>query len=1224
MENKINSIKLAVAADQNIKEREYWLNKLSGDLKKSTFPYDFKPGSKSQAPMNRQTEKSGFPPELISKLMKLSKGDDVKLHIILVTGLFILVNKYTGNRDITIGSPILKQECEIEFINTVLVFRNQVRDNTGFKELLLQVKDTIVEANINQNYPMERLLDQLNMPIAGNEYPLFDVVILLENLYDKRFIEHINYSMGFSFLRSGETIEGVVEYDSLLYRQSTIRQIIRHYLRVLQVVLANVNVRISQIDLLSQQERREILFDFNNTGVDYPLENTLHRLFEVKAARSPDNIALVGCHEGTGGLAPLSIPGSGPSFAGSGPSSIAGFISYNELNKRSNHLAHVLKQKGTGPDTIVAIMIERSIEMFIGILAILKAGGAYLPIDPEYPEDRISYMLSDSSVEVLVTSPVLSEKNEKLLIVNCQLLIVNEKSTARQRLNNPPKEANSINNYQLTINNLQLKPTNLAYLIYTSGTTGKPKGVMVEHANVIAYLFAFYQEFEIKPEDTIIQLASYSFDVFVEEVFPVLLKGGKIIIPGQAKITEIDLLSRLIAKHRVSIINCTPLLLNEFNRFISTGAGANRLNSVHTFISGGDVLKKEYVDKLLPIGTVYNTYGPTETTVCAAYCNYTRWYQDPTVPIGKPIANYKIYILDKTDNLVPIGVTGELSISGPGVARGYLNRPELTSERFCLRRPGGTFFEKTAPPGPPRKNFLLKVPGKNYNASMQSCNHAAMQLSHYPIYLTGDLAYWLPDGSIVFAGRIDHQVKIRGYRIETGEIENRLLKNKEIKEAVVIARQGKDDDKYLCAYIVSDGEFDTARLRESLALALPLYMIPSFFVRIKQVPLTPNGKIDLKALPEPGVTGSVTYEAPQNQVQERMQKIWQEALGLESIGINDNFFSIGGHSLNGVRVINEIYKEFNVKVSLGLLFETPTVRQLAHYLEEARKDTGVQEDDHVVHLRKGTNKHHLFLVHDGSGEVDGYVEFCNHLSRDINCWGIRANGLIKYAPRNLSLEEVAKTYLEKIKKVYPHGPYYLAGWSLGGMIAFEILRHLENSNEEIRFFALIDCAVPPSELAGKVPEFSVQSELKWLSEFIDVTGIRQKTPSLLEDFWQIVVDHLEKENPDTDALKQTIPQDMKSLFPGFHQLTLRELVYHLNVIRTFNRAGDNYTPKGKVKTPIHFFSAKGNPQLAGKGWENYSGKYLKMYEIEGDHFSIFKKPGVAHFARQFEKIIKKE
>ncbi|MCP5107020.1 MAG: amino acid adenylation domain-containing protein, partial [bacterium] len=663
---------------------------------------------------------------------------------------------------------------------------------------------------------------------------------------------------------------------SRLYRESTVQRIVRHFTAVLDAVLSDVNVALEDIEMLSEAEKEEILVGFNHTAfkegfeeVDFP--HTLHQVFERQVAASPDAVSIV--HDNF-------------------------HITYGELNRQADNLARVLRRKGVSPDDIVALRVEPSIGMMIGELGILKAGGAYLPLPLDAPVERIRFMLEDSSAKILVSK--LSKLSE-LSKLSKGIEVVN------------PDELSKESPTHLTHLTHLTQPTHLGYVIYTSGTTGQPKGVLVEHRNVVSYLRAFYNEFEIRSGDTVIQLASYAFDVFIEEVYSVLLKGGKILIPNEEELLDVEELVGLIRKHQVNIIDCTPLLLNEFNK-----REPHNFKSVHTIISGADVLKEEYIGNLSGVGTVYNTYGPTESTVCAAYYKYTRNIDDTaplrtSIPIGRPIAGYSVYILSGDRQPVPIGVAGEICISGAGVTRGYLNRPELTAEKFPAAR------------------------GPSFST---------------PLYSTGDLARWLPDGPaaqgpciIEFLGRIDQQVKIRGYRIETGEIEHLLVKREEIKDAVVFPREDKEGEKYLCAYIVAAaGESEditgeiAAGLRDYLMEWLPDYMVPSFFVPLERIPLTANGKIDRKALPEPAVSSRAVYAAPQNKVEEGLVEIWQEVLDISPIGVNDNFFELGGHSLRGLQIINSIHKMFNVRVPLEEIFRTNTIRGLGVYIKNAVED----------------------------------------------------------------------------------------------------------------------------------------------------------------------------------------------------------------------------------------------------------------------------------------------
>ncbi len=893
------SDELVIIANQNVKEREYWLNRLSGELVKSSFPYDHRKGIGDEYSMDSLEFR--FPGALFSKLTKLSTGNDLKLNMILVAGVIVLLHRYTGNKDIIIGTPIYKQTVETDFINTVLVLRNKIDENTNFKELLLEVRKTIGQAVEHKNYPVEVLFDKLDIMEVKDGYPPFEVAVFLENVHEKKYLDHITCNITFCFVRKDETIEAIVEYNSLLYRRETIERIIRHSTYLLEVFLSDVHLPLGETDILSDEEKNEILVNFNDTDVEYPKDKTLHQLFEEQVAKTPDGVAVISLEHIVGAQGAVPPPTDHVS------------ITYKELDKKSNQLAFLLKEKGVKADTIVGIMVERSVEMMIGILGILKAGGAYLPIEPDYPQERIDFMLKDSNARVLLKKSEIriskSETNPNDKNSNDQ-----NKSSTPIVLNFEHLNFEFVSNFEFRASNLS--SSNLAYIIYTSGTTGRPKGVMVEHRNVVAYLYAFFHEFDIHEGHTVIQLASYAFDVFVEEVYPVLLRGGKIVIPGPDELMDIRALSRLIRNLGVNIIDCTPLLLNEFNK-------VGGLGPFDIIISGGDVLKEEYVDSLLKVGRVYNTYGPTETTVCATYYPYymlsERIKSSISIPIGRPISNYKVYILDEDFKLQPIGVVGELWISGVGAARGYLNRPALTAEKFVLAHSSWLIAD--------RREKKVSSSGE------LPMSYELSAMSYF--YKTGDLARWLPDGNIEFFGRKDAQVKIRGFRIELGEIESRLKSHDEITESVVIPRIDAEGDKSLIAYVVSNEKIESADLKDFLGQRIPAYMIPSFFVRLDHIPLTPNGKVDIKALPEPELVSVQEYVEPQNQVQEQIKKIWQQVIGIERIGIYDNFFDIGGHSLRGIQVVNALHSQFNVKVPLAEIFRTPTIQGLSEFIEGA-------------------------------------------------------------------------------------------------------------------------------------------------------------------------------------------------------------------------------------------------------------------------------------------------
>jgi amino acid adenylation domain-containing protein len=901
-----NYDKLAAAAEQNVKERDFWSAELAGELVKTGFPYDYKVNS-AAGPGSARIGDIGLIPineDLSTQLMQLSKGSDVKLHMILTAILVLLLNKYTGHNDIIIGVPIYKQDVDIDFINTVLSQRTRIRPDITFKELLLQIRKTLVRTTENQNYPIEILQEQLGMNFHGKDCPLFDVIILQENIHERKYLQYINYNVLFTFNRTGEFIAGAVEYNSQLYEKSTIERLIDHYQRLLSEVLANMDTPVRDIDILPDEERKRLLYDFNDTRQEGPKAETIHELFTEQADKTPDRVALVS------------------------EEFLRDFqLTYKELNYKSNQLACFLRNRGVKPGIIVGLMVEKSLEMMMGILGILKAGGAYLPVDLAYPPVRIEYMLKESGAKILLTYardtlPVTltGDSAHEPDIVDIFSLAVN------------PNHADNVT----AVNRLE----DPAYIIYTSGSSGKPKGVIVEHRNVIAYLQAFFQEFAITAGDTALQQASYSFDAFVEEVYPVLSRGGKAAICPKYVILDTRVLHRFILKHDITFISVSPLLLNEINQLPDTGR-------IRVFISGGDVLKREYVSNLLDKGNVYNTYGPTEATVCATY--YRCSPQDnENLPIGKPITNYRAAILDQNHRLVPIGVPGELRIAGPGVTRGYLNNPELTNKKFLRgesRCFTGAVFSKSAPPGRRRQK----------------------------IYSTGDRARWFPDGNIEFLGRIDSQVNIRGFRVEPGEIENRLLKHEDIDAALVLLKEiNKEssetaDQRHLCAYIASRKELSIPGLKEYLSTHLPDYMIPAYYVLLERMPLTPHGKPDIKALDsyEPISAAQAEYIAPGTEAEILICAIWKGLLHLDRISIHDNFFDLGGNSMLLLKATNKLRETFKFKedIPFMVMFQYATIHSLSGYLNRLGEQGGDLNsyNEQAETLNKGKNRMKKFI-----------------------------------------------------------------------------------------------------------------------------------------------------------------------------------------------------------------------------------------------------------------------
>jgi amino acid adenylation domain-containing protein len=628
-----------------------------------------------------------------------------------------------------------------------------------------------------------------------------------------------------------------------------------------------------QIEIISQKEKKRLLFDFNRTTAGYPKSKTIRQLFVEQAARTPDNTALIGKNpKQEGPFGQINARGE------------ENLITYRELNDRTGQWAYLLQEKGVKPDNIVGIMAEPAVETIIALLGILKAGAAYLPIHPDYPQERIDFMMKDSKAKVLLTAPDISNL--------------------------------SFSSTLTLTSTCQVSSTNLAYVIYTSGTTGKPKGTLLKHENLVNYVHWFSGKTRLTGKDKSVLTASFAFDLGYTTIYPTLLRGAQLhILPKETYMLPESLLD-YIRSRGISYLKMTPSLFSPL--LASSLFSRETCQSLRLVVLGGEAIHAADVEKayaICPHLEIMNHYGPTEVTIgCIAQFiareNLETYKIRPT--IGRPIFNTQAYILDKYLEVLPPGAAGELCLSGDGPARGYLNNPELTAEKFPILNKAW------------------------YYRSYRS-------YKSYILYRTGDLARWLADGNIEFLGRIDQQIKIRGFRIELDEIEHQLIRHDDIKEAAVVAKTGDTGDQYLCAYIVSHrkSQLTGTGLTEFLSMKLPDYMIPPYFVFLDAIPLTPNGKIDRKALPEPGTTTKdKAYIAPRNQIEEQLVEIWSETLALskEQISIDANFFQLGGHSLRATIMISRVHKQLRVRVPLAEIFKTPNIRGLAKYISGLKKE----------------------------------------------------------------------------------------------------------------------------------------------------------------------------------------------------------------------------------------------------------------------------------------------
>jgi amino acid adenylation domain-containing protein/non-ribosomal peptide synthase protein (TIGR01720 family) len=903
--------------------KEYWTNYLDS-YDEAAFIPRLRKFNKNETGYKGENESFTLTKEKENKLRKLAGKNQVTLNIIFRTLWGIILGKYNGKRDVVFGAVVSGRPPDIEgvgamvglFINTIPV-RVCFEEKDKFNDLIKKVQAEAAAGASHHYYPLAKI--QSDSPLKQN---LINHIFIFENfpaveqiksrgekskdkgetgritLSNVEVFEQTNYDFNV-IVAPGKQLLVRIDYNGNVYEKGLLEKVAVHFERVLAQVAEDETLRISDIILFSDEEKRQVLFDFNDTAARCPEDKTLHRLFEEQAERSPDHTA-------------VDLAAVGTSSARCAPVGVRTTLTYGELEKEANLLASVLIEKGVQPGTIVGLIIERSLEMVAGILGILKAGGAYLPIGPEYPGQRKKYILKDSAARILLTTRDLKKDDEDWSNLGVETLFISPVTETDRA------KVDAVGSLTAALTSTcRAKPADLAYVIYTSGTTGRPKGVLVEHKGVVNYTWWRINNYDFHCGNITLESFSFTFDGFCCSFYSSLLSGGTLVLIPDSRETDLFYIKDVIKAAGVTNTIMVPAM---YGALLECAEGDD-LNSLKWVTLGGEEANINLLNKSrekYPHLPIYNEYGPTENSIGATF---HRHYMENgnTGIIGKPNANTRLYILDNSDNPVPIGIPGELVIAGAGVARGYLNRPELTAEKFINITSGGQLFEK---------NRTKTCADKNKK------NHHSI-----PLYKTGDLVRRLLDGNIEFLGRVDYQVKIRGFRIELGEIESLLQKHEQIKEAIVMARETEEGDKFLSAYIVSTLELSASGLREYLLKELPGYMIPSYFVPMEKLPLTPIGKIDRSALPFPaGInrTGEVEYQPPGNEIEAMLTEAWEKILGREKIGINENFFMIGGDSIKSIRINSRLFIS-GYKLEMKDIFGFPTIAELAARVQKLKQ-----------------------------------------------------------------------------------------------------------------------------------------------------------------------------------------------------------------------------------------------------------------------------------------------
>lgn len=1194
---------------------EYWKQQLAGNLPVLNLPTDY-PRS-NLLTYEGSSHLFKISKELTLKLKELAQSESVTLYTLLVAAFQVFLYRYTGQEDILLGTPTLGRN-QIEFSQTVgnfvnpIVIRGFLGGNPRFKDFLAQIRTTVLHSLDHQDCPFPFLVERLHPDRNLSSSPIFQVLfnylkpqnvgeatsLLIPNNQTTQVewaglrLEsfHIEQQVGqfdldLEVFETEDRLISVFNYKTDLFDSSTITRMSENFQALLNSIISDPCEKILSLSLLSKHEKNKLLVEWNQTQIADVSQESYNDLFERQVRQTPNAIAVI--HQGLQ-------------------------LTYQELDNRANQLAHHLCILGIDTNQVVGVCVERSLEMAIGFLGIFKAGGAYLPLDPKYPSERLAFMIEDSQTPIILTQKHLLETlpahSAKVICLDEDWHLVADQSTS------PPSYNKSSNH--------------LAYIIYTSGSTGKPKGVMIPHKGLVNHNLAMAKQFGLTENDRVLQFASISFDIAVEELFPTWLSGATVVLRPEEILSSIPEFLKFVLQEQITILNFPTAFWHE----LVNGMQQLQLDlpqTVRLVVVGGEKASRAiYQTWTTLVGDRcrwLNTYGPTETSVTATAYEPGDELEDGSsiteIPIGRPIDNVQIYVLDQQLQPTPIGVPGELHIGGAGVAYGYLNRPALSDEKF--------------------------IP------------HPFSRDSDAKLYRTGDLVYYRPDGNIMFLGRGDDQVKIRGFRIELGEIESALEQHANVREAVVLAREDHPGDKRLVAYLATGkDELSTRDIQRYLKERLPIYMVPSAFIMLEALPLTPNGKVDRRSLPAPDLSRierEETFVAPRSETEQQLAEIWCGVLRIKEIGIHDNFFDLGGNSLLAVALFQEIEQKLSVSLPLSSLLQNPTVEQLTHTICQDEDSTIWSS---LVPIHTNGTKPPLFCIHGGGFNVLIYHDLAKHLGADYPVYGIQAQGLDGSTVLHGSYEEMATDYIRHLQTVQPEGPYFLSGVSSGGVIALEMAQQLHAQGHKVALVAMYDTSGPDNEgeVLDPIPRFF--SVLKYvlnytLPRFINKRmqiGPKTLVRDSIQEFQKLLnrkssnladekVVNLPFEEDISDSIKD-IPQAMNKLegwVHRFHLWVLRrsQLAYAAPEVEVLGRGGSFSEVAEKLKAshykawieyeckpyPGVITIFKAHEQLPGfytdphMGWGSIAQGGVEIYSVPGYHADLVKSPILAEGMR---------
>ncbi|ODC04609.1 hypothetical protein BFW38_14815 [Terasakiispira papahanaumokuakeensis] len=1099
-----------------IRDRNYWLENLAHLPDPVSLSQRIEPSGLTA--LNDSLHLSQALAEQLASISQSYGASQPQALIALVAAYFY---RMTGAEDLVFAMPVTarisRQHRQIPgMMANAVPIRLSMSTTMTLGDLIQQVSQVVLKALRHQQYRYEDLKRDFGLISSGQQIASLGINIepfdynltfgrcttTLHNLSNAP-IEDLT---AFIFDRHDHNgLKVTFDANPDRYTAEELKNHLAQFERMAKDAIAHPDRPISQASLLSPDTRHKMLSVWNDT--QWPIPNlSVVDLFDAQVMRTPEAIAVA---------------------------DKAHSLSYIELNRQANAWAHRLRREGVGPHDLVAIALNRNIDMLVALLATLKAGAAYLPLDPDFPADRIRHILEDAQPKLVIsthhidTQDIHAQHDAPTLWIDQPDFDIHN----REYHNHPPQ--------------VPITEGHSAYVIYTSGSTGRPKGVEIPHKALTNFLYAMQIELKLTASDRFLAVTTISFDISVLELFLPLTVGASVLIVERNVVRSPEQLTAFAVKHQATIMQATPSLWQALLPDYQA-----QWHNIQPLV-GGEALQGQLAEHMAKLGhPVINLFGPTETTIWSTIMPLEKPADLQHPPIGRPILNTQVYVLDKAMQLVPIGVSGDLYIAGEGLAVGYYKRPELTGERF-LPNP----FD----------------PGSR-------------------LYITGDQARWREDGVLEYLGRDDHQVKIRGFRIETGDIEARLLACREIQQAVVVAQPTDRGDKQLVAYIVPvDDTLKSQEIREELVLSLPDYMVPNYYVMLDALPLTPNGKINRKALPKPAWRTLNAYTAPRNALEETLATLWSTILGVTKVGIHDNFFEIGGDSINATMMINQVKQTLSLDIPLGILFKSPTIADISDHF-----DTRQHYDPlaHILSIRTEGSEPPLFCIHPALGLSLGYANLLRYLPSNIPLYGLQADGLHHAARLPTSIEEMADDYITRIRSIQPQGPYRLLGWSFGGLVAHAIAEKLQASGAVVDCLCMLDSY--PYQLGVQAPTDEAEviaAALAFLGyDLSTLEDLPQDKQALAQFLWQ-----------DYDDSSMTVIKEI--------QKQKANIIEHIEQVIHNNLAIANHFLPGKVDANLLFFVAEGSMNGAmgnileheAEAWESRISGSMEVHHIHCHH-----------------------